>query len=195
MIGIFVKFVIRAMRNSVKVLLHQYRWRLTFHEMVATEWKEWSRRLAQDVFLDRSWRLSRLKAVSITLMRHLYLCLSLQLCRLVYVVNAAATVICPTSVFRPPKFLPMSVNIALLTRCRPTLSLLNLFFFYFERRSWSNLYSRYVIMVQKNWGSVRFEFFASTKTVSSVLFGSIWVRKTFVSFMSTDCTTSKMQCW
>ena len=149
MIGIFVKFVIRAMRNSVKVLLHQYRWRLTFHEMVATEWKEWSRRLAQDVFLDRSWRLSRLKAVSITLMRHLYLCLSLQLCRLVYVVNAAATVICPTSVFRPPKFLPMSVNIALLTRCRPTLSLLNLFFFYFERRSWSNLYSRYVIMVQK----------------------------------------------
>jgi len=61
-----------------------------------------------------------------------------------------------------------------------------------------------VRVLQKNWGSVRYEFFASTKTVGSVLFGffcrdkgsvlfgSIWVRETFDSFKSTDYTTKKI---
>ena len=49
-----------------------------------------------------------------------------------------------------------------------------------------------VRVLQKNWGSVRYEFFASTKTVGSVLFASICVRKTFDSFKSTDYTTRKL---
>ena len=40
------------------------------------------------------------------------------------------------------------------------------------------------------WGSVLFGFCCRDK--GSVLFGSIWVRKTFDSFKSTDYTTGKI---